>query len=97
MILKEARLYVLGLRFNLNQWQLILKKEIRYRIGIGIRRSRLILPDEELILFLTHKFLKAVDANAFVNLKKLQNLYGFEAGITRFFDKKPFICNMLVL
>ncbi|MFA5276477.1 MAG: hypothetical protein WC417_06275 [Candidatus Omnitrophota bacterium] len=111
--------------------------QIRYRIGIGIRQSRLTLPGQRLILYgewkfgrnlgltfqmeygrgeiksmefgaevsfgresiqlalknefgeplgltltMTHKFLKTLDAKAFIRLKKLQDEHGIEAGIT---------------
>jgi len=113
------------------------KGQIRYRIGIGVRKSRLTAPGQLLILYgewkfgsnlglifqmdygqgkvkalefgaevtfgrskvifalknelgeplgitltITHKFLKAFDAEAFIRLKSRQDEYGVEAGIT---------------
>ncbi len=113
------------------------KGEIRYRIGVGIRQSRLTAPGQILILYgewkfgrnlgltfqmdygqgkvreiefgaevffghnkvifalknelgeplgitltMTHKFLEAFDAEAFIRLKSRQNGHGVEAGIT---------------
>ncbi len=113
------------------------KGEVRYRIGIGVRQSRLTSPGQLLILYgewkfsrnlglifqmdygkgrvkaidfgaevsfgrnkvifslknefneplgitltMTHQFLKAIDAEAFIRLKYRQNHYGAEAGIT---------------
>ncbi|MCX5706511.1 MAG: hypothetical protein NTW13_02415 [Candidatus Omnitrophica bacterium] len=113
------------------------KGQIRYRIGIGIRQSRLTLPGQMLILYgewkfgrnlglifqmnygqgkvraiefgaevtfgrnkvifalknefseplgvtltMTHKFLKVLDAEAFLSLKSCQDQHAIEAGIT---------------